>query len=229
MSPDWYTLGMDGTLAEELLLIAYNDTTGRSESGSTELDCGLAGALLVELTLARRIDIVDGKVVVMDPAPTGDALVDGALTRIAGEQRARKPDWWVGKLKTGVRDELLARLTKRGVLQMQRRKVWKLFPVRRYPTLDAGIESAARSRLQSVVGHGTQPDARTAALASLLDACGLARRTFPDLDRKQLKLRMKELGEGQWTSDAVRKAIQSIQAGVAAASVATSAAVIAST
>jgi hypothetical protein len=128
-----------------------------------------------------------------------------------------------------VRDELLARLTKRGVLQMQRRKVLKLFPVRRYPTLNPGVESAAQSRLQSVV-HGAQADARTAALASLLDACRLARRTFPDVDRKQLKLRMKELGEGQWTSDAVRKAIQSIQAGVTTAvSVATSAAIVAST
>jgi hypothetical protein len=221
---------MDATLAEELLLIAYNDKTGRSEGGSTELDCGLAGALLVQLALAGSIDVVDGKVVVMDRTPTGDALVDSALTRIAGERRARKPDWWVGKLKTGVRDELLARLTKRGVLQMQRRKVLKLFPVRRYPTLDPGVESAAQSRLQSVVVHGAQADARTAALASLLDACRLARRTFPDVDRKQLKLRMTELGEGQWTSDAVRKAIQSIQAGVTtAASVATSAAIVAST
>ena len=59
--------------------------------------------------------------------------------------------------------------------------------------------------------HGGVPDARTAGLAALLNAAGLARRTFPELDRRQLKIRMGELGEGQWVGSAVRKAIQSLQ------------------
>jgi hypothetical protein len=62
--------------------------------------------------------------------------------------------------------------------------------------------------------HGGVPDARTAALAALLNASGLGRRTFPELDRRQLKIRMSsmsELNEGQWVSAAVRKAIQSSQ------------------
>jgi hypothetical protein len=221
---------MDASLPEELLLIAYNDTTGRQEGGSAELGCGLAGAVLVELAMASRVDIADGHVRVVDARPTGDPVLDDVLARIAAEKKARKPDWWVGKLPSGIQQRLLDRLVERGVLSRQRHKVLGLFPARRYPTLDAGQEVAARARLQSVVGHGTQPDARTAALAALLDACGLARRTFPDVDRKQLKARMKELSEGQWTSDAVRKAIQSIQAGVAAATVAaTTAATVATT
>jgi hypothetical protein len=220
---------MDATLPEELLLIAYNDTTGRQESGIAELGCGLAGAVLVELALPGRVDIVEEHVRAVDTTPTGDSVLDTVLQRIATEKKPRKPDWWVGKLNSGIQDSLLDRLVDRGVLSRQRRKVLGLFPVRRYPTLDAGVESAARSRLQSVVVHGTQPDARTAALAALLDACGLARRTFPDIDHKQLKARMKELSEGQWTSDAVRKAIQSIHAGVAAATVASTAAVVTAT
>jgi Golgi phosphoprotein 3 GPP34 len=210
---------MDASLPEELLLIAYNDTTGRQQGGTTELGCGLAGAVLVELALAGRIGVVDGHVRAVDASPTGDPVVDEALVRIATAKKARKPAWWVGKLNRGIQKRLLDRLVERGVLRRQRHKMLGLFPVRRYPTLDAGQESAARSRLQSVVAHGTQPDARTAALAALLDACGLARRTFPEMDRKQLKARMKELGEGQWTSDAVRTAIKSIHAGVAAATV----------
>jgi Golgi phosphoprotein 3 GPP34 len=221
---------MDASLPEELLLIAYNDTTGRQESGAAELGCGLAGAVLVELALTGRVGVVDGHVRAVDGRPTGDPVLDEVLARIATAKKPRKPDWWVGKLHSGIQAQLLDRLVERGVLRRQRHKVLGLFPVRRYPTLDAGQESAVRSRLQSVVGHGTEPDARTAALAGLLDACGLARRTFPELDRKQLKARMKELSEGQWTSDAVRKAIQSIHAGVAGATVAaTTAAAVAST
>lgn len=212
--------GMDVSLAEELLLLGYNDETGRAEVGSPQLDCGLAGAVLVELALAGRVEVIDGKLTVLAPAPVGDVEADAALGRITGEGKERKPEWWVGKLRSGIRDRLLDRLTDRGVQQQRRQKVLGLFPVRRYPTVDSAPEAATRARLELVVAQGRRADARTAALASLLDACGLARRTFPDLDRGQLKARMHQLNEGQWTSAAVRKAIQWIQAGVMAATTA---------
>ena len=211
---------MDVTLAEELLLIAYNDETGKASTGAAELDCGLAGAVLLELALAGRIDVVDGKVTVLDPAATGEPVTDSALARISHERKARKPEWWVGKLHSKLRPRVLARLTERGVLRLERHRVMGLFPVQRYPSVDPAVESAARARLDLAVVKGVEPDARTAALASLLHACGLAKRTFPDLDRRQLKARMKEINEGQWAGAAVRKAIQSIQAAVAASTVA---------
>ena len=147
-----------------------------------------------------------------DQTPVGDPVVDAVLKRVAGQQKRRKPEWWVEKLRPGIRDRLLAQLADRGVLRIQPEKVLWVFPVRRYPAIDSRIESAARVRLQYVIVHHGEPDTRTAALASLLNACRLARRTFPDLDRRQLKARMGQLGEGQWTSDAVRKAIQATEA-----------------
>lgn len=211
---------MDVTLAEELLLIAYNDETGKASTGSAELDCGLAGAVLLYLALAGRIDVVDGRVTVLDAAASGEPVNDSVLERIARDGKARKPEWWVGKLRSKVRSGVLARLTERGVLRPERHKLMGMLPVQRYPGLDSGVKSAARTRLDRAVVNGVEPDTRTAALASLLHACGLAKRTFPELDRRRLKARMKEINEGQWASAAVRKAIQSIQAAVAASTVA---------
>jgi Golgi phosphoprotein 3 (GPP34) len=202
---------MDATLAQELLLLAYVDASGRARVGSIELDCGLAGAALSELSLAGRIDSVDGRVRVLDPAPTGDAECDTVLARIAGEGSSRKPDWWVGKLRHGQRNRLLVRLVDQGVLRMEQQDVLWLFSVRRYFAVDPGIRSSTRAQLERVVVHGGVPDARTASLVALLDAAGLARRTFPELDRNQRKIRMSQLGEGQWVAAAVRKAIRSIQ------------------
>jgi hypothetical protein len=88
---------MDASLPEELLLIAYNATTGW-QGGATELGCGLAGAVLVELTLAGRIDVVDGRMQAVDATPTGDPVLDDAPARIATSKKIRKPDWWVGTL-----------------------------------------------------------------------------------------------------------------------------------
>jgi hypothetical protein len=199
-------------MAQELLLIAYDDATGRAKpGGSVELDCGVAGAVLQELSLAGRIGLVDGRVTVLDPTPVGDPETDAALARIAGEEKGRKPDWWVSRLRFGLRNRELARLVDSGLLRLERRAVLRLFSSRRYFAVQAGIRSATRSQLERVVVHGGVPDARTAGLAALLNASGLARRTFPELGRKQLKIRMNELSEGQWVSAAVRKAIQSLQ------------------
>jgi hypothetical protein len=200
------------TIPEELLLLAYDEVTGRSKpGGSIELDCGIAGAVLHELRLAGRIDVVGGLVTVLDPTPVAEPECDAVLGRVAAAEKGRKPDWWVSRLRFGMRNRLLARLVDGGVLRMERRDVLWLFSARRYFAVDTGIRSAARARLERVVVHGGEPDARTAALASLLSATGLARRTFPEQDRKQLKTRMGRLGEGDWVSAAVRKAIRSIQ------------------
>jgi hypothetical protein len=181
--------GVNTTLAQELLLIAYDDA-GRARGGSIELDCGIAGAALSELSLAGRIDLVDGRVRVIDNAPTGDPDSDAALARIAAEGSGRKPDWWIGKLRHGQRNRLLNRLVDRGVLRMELQNVLWLFSVRRYFAMDPRIRSVTRSRLEYAVLRGGDPDARTAALVALLNACGLTRRAFPELDRKQLKIRM---------------------------------------
>jgi Golgi phosphoprotein 3 (GPP34) len=137
---------MDSTLAEELLLIAYDDVTGRAkQGGSIELDCGVAGAVLQELNLAGRIDVVGGLVTVLDPTPVGDPDSDAALERIAGEAKGRKPDWWVSRLRFGMRNRMLARLVDSGVLRMERRGVLWLFSARRYFAVQPGIRSATPS------------------------------------------------------------------------------------
>ena len=44
-------------IADELLLLATDDTTGKNLGSGTNLDAALAAALLVELVLSERISI----------------------------------------------------------------------------------------------------------------------------------------------------------------------------
>src|ERR1044072_1906891 len=105
------------TIAEEVLLLAYDEEQGRQLIGSSERDAPLGGALLAELTVGGRIDLADKKVTVLDATPVGDEELDAALARIAAESKARKPEWWVQRLHSGkLRRRLLSRLAERGVL-----------------------------------------------------------------------------------------------------------------
>lgn len=199
---------VDVTVAEELLLIAYNEETGRREWWSPQLGRGLAGAVLADLALAKRIDLVDGRVHALDPAPVGDPQSDAVLARIVAQDPRQEPEIWVGWLRLGLRNRMLAQLTARGILRRERARILGVYPTWSYPATDSVAKTAARARLDQVVIQGAQSDERTAALGGLLDACGLQRRVFPDIDYSQLAARMADLAAAHWPSAAVRRSIE---------------------
>jgi len=201
-------------LADEFALLAHRDD-GSPETDGTRLDRGLAGALLLELALAERIGVEGNKVVVRDPSPTGDRLVDDALTRIAADERGRKPGEWVAALARDVRVRTLDGLVEAGVLTKEQSKVLLVFDVTRYPAterVEPAAETEARQRLVAAVSGQGPVEPRTAALCSLLAATGLDRKVFAGLDRKRVQARLKEISEGAWAAAAVKKTIEEIEA-----------------
>lgn len=214
-------------IAEDLLLLLYDDESGKPIAGSTELDYGLAGAVLLELTMLGRIDVAEkgedtkaGRLVVRDPSPTGDPVLDARFAIVA-DKAGSKPANVIGKLSKGLRDTLLDQLAGRGILQAEKGKVLGLFPTTRWPAADARHETEVRAALDSVLRVGTQPDQRTAALIALLHAVNAVPKVVTHAaDKKALKRRAKEIAESAWAADAVRKAVQAVQAATTAAIVA---------
>ncbi|GAA1218421.1 GOLPH3/VPS74 family protein [Prauserella alba] len=208
-------------IAEDLLLLAFDDTEGTPVSGVHNLDQAVAGALLLELTLLGRVDITGeadegeaGRVVVRDATRVGEAELDGALEALA-EQEGAKPKDAVNRLaKDGPVDRLLSGLADRGVLKRESRKVLKLFPVTRWPAADSRHEERLRAELHRVLVDGAEPDERTAAVIALLVATKSVRHAFPTDDPDRTGKRAEQVAEGNWGSDAVRKAIDEVTAAV---------------
>ncbi|TCC46583.1 GPP34 family phosphoprotein [Kribbella capetownensis] len=208
-------------IAEDLLLLLYDDETGKPITGSPGLDYALAGAVLIELTLLGKIDITvagdgakPGRLKVLDPSPTGDAVLDERLAFIAGKPGKRPKDQ-IGRLSKKLRDQLLGQLAARGVLEADQGRVLGLFPVTRWPAKDARHEARVRAALESVLKVGTTPDERTGALVALLSALNVVPKVVTDaVDKKALKQRAKQLAESDWASDAVKKAVTEMQAAV---------------
>jgi Golgi phosphoprotein 3 (GPP34) len=219
-------------LAEEFTLLVYGDD-GTPETDATRLDHGLGGAVLLELALAERLDIRNGKVIVRTGTSTGDALADDALGRIAADGKERKPGHWVQQFAKGTRNRVLDDLVMRGVLRRERGKVLWVLPRTTYPAahgVEPVAETEARGRMQSAVAASGAVEPRTAALCALVAATGLDRKVFADLDRKQVKARLKEISEGAWAAEAVKKTIAEVQAAVTTAVIAaTTASTVATT
>jgi len=218
-------------LVEEFTLLAYDDD-GTPLTDSTHLDYGLGGGLLLELALAGRVDVADKRVIVLDPRPTGDPLIDAALMRIVADDKSRKSGHWVSKFAKDTRYQVLDKLVAEGILRVEKDKVLWVFPRTKYPAahgVEPVQETDARERMRRAVLGSGAVEPRTAALGALVAATDLDQKVFADLDRKAVKARLRDIGEGAWGAAAVQKAIEEIQAAVLVAIVASTTAATAGT
>jgi hypothetical protein len=216
-------------LAEDLLLLLTDDETGKLAASGTEVDVALGGALLVELALTDRVDVAgagadervrEGRLVVRNPGPTGDDLLDEALTLVL-QREGKKPQSVVTRLGKRARVRLYERLVESGVLRTEADRILGIFPTHRWPTNDAAHESSVRATLLTALREGATAEARTGALISLLLALNAVQQTVdPDslgLSKQELKANAKRIAEGDWAAKAVRQAIDSMNAAVIAA------------
>src|SRR5262249_900115 len=134
-------------LAEELLLLAYDDESGRATGSQIGLDLGMAAAVLVELALAGRVAYVDGAIVVKNTTPTGQSIIDEILAEVAADTR-HTPASWMQRLRHGLRDRVLADLCARGIMcDIDETAMEGYVHLHRYPTIDGSVEAEIRDRL----------------------------------------------------------------------------------
>jgi hypothetical protein len=209
-------------LAEDLMLLFIDGETGRLLADSTSVENALAGAVLIELVNSGRVAFEPNgkKVQVVDPTPLRDPLLQESVTRF---DRPMKPQRAVERLRKRLRDNVIAQLEGRGVVRVEPRKVLGIFPAKSYViTDDARFADVRRAVGEVALGH-RGPDARTGSLITLLHAVKAVHKVF-DGDRREMNRRAREIAAGNWAGEAVRRAVEAIQAGVAAAAAAAAAA-----
>jgi hypothetical protein len=167
------------TLAEQLVLLALDERSGRIKAAASPgLDAGIAGAWLLELTLAGRVAVDAETVRVRSATPTGQPTLDEALAEIAGDGEHSARAWIRRFGKRSARERVLADLTERGMVRAQKGKVLGLLPTTSHPEVQGGEERTIRERLRTAfLGEGSRDD-ETMALAALVEGVGLTREVF---------------------------------------------------
>ena len=214
-------------LAEDLLLLVTGDTSGRLSAPAAQVDAALGGANLVELTLMNKVDLSGegeegkpGRLIVRDPSPAGDDVLDAALEIVITHQ-GKKPSTVIRPLSKNLRQTLYARLAGSGVVRAERSRTLGVFPTHTWPAQDASHEAQVRRLVTRSLVQQTAPDTRSAALIALLHALRCEHKIVDpqlcDLSKRELRARAEEIAKGNWASAAVRKAIDEMIAAVVAA------------
>jgi Golgi phosphoprotein 3 len=161
------------TLPEELLLLATDSHGHTHNVGLASFRLGLLTAAILELELRGKVQLAAGVVQVVDPSPTGDAVLDDTL-----EIFATAPGGPMIDVLTGLVDSLaflhqhvLEGLVDKGVLSQERDRLLWLIPRWHYETADEHREHKLINRLLEVLVLNEAADPRTAALLSIYALC----------------------------------------------------------
>jgi hypothetical protein len=149
-------------LAEDLLLLLTDDTRGRLTARGDVVGFMLAGANLVELVLMGR---VDGRLIVRDPAPTDDAVLDAALQDVIEGRGALSAVKLTTQRAKKLKETLYGRLVSRGMVRHER-----FLGLDRWPGQGSDHKVELRQRVIQALVEQRTPDTRTAALIALLHA-----------------------------------------------------------
>lgn len=204
--------------AEEIILLLLNDDDGRfARVPSWSMDYALAGAVLMDLALENRIDTDLERLVLVDPTPLSDSLLDPTLADIAaGEERNAR--YWVehtANRAAEIREEALNHLVDGGILERKDDRFLWVFQSRRYPMVDGNEEREVRLRLMGVLFSDEIPDPRDIVLLSLTDACGILRGMLSRRELNSAAERIEQVRKLDLVGQATTQAIMDIEQFVA--------------
>jgi Golgi phosphoprotein 3 len=207
--------------AEEITLLMLNDEDGEFvRVPGWSLQCAFAGAVLMDLALENRIDTDLKRLVLIDPTPLGDDILDPVLARIAQATETHDARHWVEYIADHVeeiREGALAGLVERGILRREEDRFLWVFKSRRYPIVDGEAEREVKLRIMEVLFGNEIPDPRDIVLICLADACGILRELLSARELERAAERIEQVRKLDLIGQAVSKAVWDIQSSIALA------------
>ncbi len=207
-------------LHEEILLLCLKDKEGTMNPW-VNYQFGLAGAILAELLLQKRVTIATEKkhnyVQIVDTTPIGDPLLDEALQLIIKRKKRAEMNYWVPQF-TGIKklkNRIAQQLVNKGILRAEQDKVLLLFTRNIYPEVNPEPEHEIIERLRAAIfTEKSDLDAPTVILIALADSIDLLKTIFDKSQLKEQKNRLKQIANGDLIGQATREAIQAMQAAI---------------
>lgn len=205
-------------LAEDLLLLLFDPTSGTFAGEGMALFHVLAGAVLVDLALRGNVEI--------DPKQRVHAVTDqdpdDELLARAWQRITRKPvevHTLIAEIGPPLREATVERVVARGDIHRERGRTLGFIPTTKLTSATPRRDELLRP-VRAALVDGAEPDARTGALAALLFASG----SLPALHREipwgsAVYRRGQEMQNGEWGAAAAGEAVRRTVAGIATSTI----------
>ncbi|MGE9292949.1 GPP34 family phosphoprotein [Ruficoccus sp. ZRK36] len=199
--------------AEEIILLALNDETGKISRNVPELslECAIAGALLMELDFTKRIDTSVDSITLVNSDPTGDPLLDETVAMLGKVGQSTPITQALAKLMLKADEfesRLLASLIHKGILKEENKSFLWIKGERTYPAIDGSEESEVRTRIRMIILTDTLPDPRDVAIISLMEACRLYRTVFLNEELSHCRKRIAQVAKMDFIGQGIARVLK---------------------
>jgi len=205
--------------AEKFLMIAHHPEKGRFMITGMFIQYGIAGAILLDLTLEERIDITNKRLILKTPGTSADPLINEITALISGDPRPRMVGYWVRKLArryNRYKRQVLEGLAKKRMVRIEERKFLGLIPYRRsYLTESYTRTNLVRQLKNELLANTRGPSSPNMAIAGLIEACRMQRHLADDREElKKIRIRLKDIIKESPVSDVVSQTVRQVQAAI---------------
>ena len=204
---------------EKFLLIAHHPEKGRFMISHLFMQYGIAGALLLDLTVDDRIEIREKRLILKSASVSADPVINEAITLISQASRPHKAGYWVRKLATRYNRykwQTLESLERKRIIRIEEKKFLGLIPYRQSYLVESYTRSNLIRQLKSeIMAYTREPSISNMALAGLIEACRMHRILTDDRDELQtIRAILKKILKESPVSDVVSQTIRQVQAAI---------------
>lgn len=210
---------------EQILLLALKDEKGTILFG-VNYQHALAGALLAELLLKKKIEIeTSGKrkfVKLIDRKSMKNQLLDECIEKLAASNRRARPQAWVQRFAniSKIKHKSAQSLCRKRILKLEEDKVLFIFNRKIYPEVNHKPEKHLLDTLSDAIfGTSKEIDPQTIILISICQSTGILNHLFDKKELKGQKKRIKEITSGNLIGQATKEAVEAMQAAVMVAAI----------
>ena len=167
---------MDLNLTYKLILIALDDENGKFITDTAHLHYGIAGSILLELALQKRIALEGDRVTLINKEGTNSPCLDTAMKLISKAEKPGTIYHWISVMGLGaeeVKDQTVEHLTRENILRKDAGKILWIIPTTKFPTEDPYLENQVRERLLDIVMNNGTARLKDLMLLSLIEQSDL--------------------------------------------------------
>ena len=218
---------MELSTVERFLLLAQHPEKGRFTISGVQLNYGIVGALLLGMSLEKRIVLEDGTLVLKDKKKVKDPLIAEITEIISISDKKRKIKYWINKLNrksNKYKWTILNEMDRKRLVRIDNKKFLGLIPYKLCYLKDGRTREKQIQHIRKAILHPSSVEITNddIVIMGLVEACKM-HKTFATNKEELKKIRkeLKEIIKNSPIAEAMDKTIKEVQGAIVATMIAT--------
>ncbi len=218
---------MELSTVEKFILLAQHPEKGRFTIGVIQLNYGIIGALLLEMSQEKIVVLEDGKLVLKDRRRHKNPIVSGIVEMIGASEKNRKIKYWINKLNRKsykYKWAILNEMDKKRLVRIEYRKFLGLIPYKLCYLRDGRTRERLIQHIRKAILRPSSVDVTNddIVLMGLVEASKMHKTIASNKEElKRIRKELKEIIKDSPIAGVVDETIRQVQSAIVASMITT--------